>query len=82
MENGTVTLIGATTENPSFEVNAALLSRARVLTLEPLTEGDVALILRRALADSDRGLGALRRRSPTGTWATWPAPPGETPAWH
>ncbi|MBV8313751.1 MAG: replication-associated recombination protein A [Planctomycetaceae bacterium] len=60
VEDGTVTLIGATTENPSFEVNAALLSRARVLTLEPLTEGDVALILRRALVDPDRGLGALR----------------------
>src|SRR3954469_9648542 len=42
-EDGTVTLIGATTENPSFEVNAALLSRARVLTLQPLSEGDVRL---------------------------------------
>ena len=60
VEDGTVTLIGATTENPSFEVNGALLSRARVLTLDPLTEGDVATILRRALADSERGLAALR----------------------
>jgi putative ATPase len=60
VEDGTVTLIGATTENPSFEVNAALLSRARVLTLQPLSEADVADILRRALADPDRGLASLR----------------------
>ena len=62
VEDGTVTLIGATTENPSFEVNAALLSRARVLTLRPLTEADVAEILRRAIADPERGLAALRPR--------------------
>jgi putative ATPase len=60
VEDGTVTLIGATTENPSFEVNAALLSRARVLTLNPLTAEDVETILRRALADGGRGLAALR----------------------
>lgn len=60
VEDGTVTLIGATTENPSFEVNAALLSRARVLTLHPLGPEDIAEILRRALADPDRGLAALR----------------------
>jgi putative ATPase len=58
VEDGTVTLIGATTENPSFEVNSALLSRARVLTLNPLTEEDVLTILRRAVADADRGLAA------------------------
>ncbi len=56
VEDGTVALIGATTENPSFEVNAALLSRARVLTLRPLAEEDVLAILRRALADPDRGI--------------------------
>ena len=60
VENGTVTLIGATTENPSFEVNAALLSRSRVLTLQPLTKGDVADILRRAMGDPERGLGTFR----------------------
>jgi len=60
VEDGAVTLIGATTENPSFEVNAALLSRARVLTLQPLSETDVGEILRRALADADRGVAALR----------------------
>ena len=56
VEDGTVTLIGATTENPSFEVNAALLSRSRVLTLNPLTEEDIRTILGRALADPKRGL--------------------------
>jgi putative ATPase len=59
VENGTVILIGATTENPSFEVTGALLSRSRVLVLNPLTEADVKSILARALADSDRGLAPL-----------------------
>ena len=57
-ENGTVTLIGATTENPSFEVNAALLSRVRVFTLRALSDADVETIVRRALVDADRGLGS------------------------
>jgi putative ATPase len=57
VERGTVTLIGATTENPSFEVNAALLSRARVLTLQALSDDDVLTLLRRALADRERGVG-------------------------
>src|SRR6476659_8684919 len=56
VENGDVTLLGATTENPSFEVNSALLSRSRVFTLKPLTEDDVRLIITRALQD-ERGLG-------------------------
>jgi len=56
-ENGTVTLIGATTENPSFEVNSALLSRVRVFSLHALSDADVEAIVRRALADSERGLG-------------------------
>jgi putative ATPase len=59
VEDGTVTLIGATTENPSFEVTGALLSRSRVLVLNPLTEEDVTEILRRALTDEERGLGEL-----------------------
>ena len=58
VESGTVTLIGATTENPSFELNGALLSRARVVVLEPLSPDDILVVLRRALADHDRGLGA------------------------
>jgi putative ATPase len=57
VEDGTVTLIGATTENPSFEVVAPLLSRARVFKLEPLTPEQVVAILRRALTDPERGLG-------------------------
>jgi putative ATPase len=59
VEDGTVTLIGATTENPSMEVNGALLSRARVLVLKPLGAEDVERVLRRALEDRERGLGAL-----------------------
>jgi len=58
VEDGTVTLIGATTENPSFEVNAALLSRCRVYVLRALSAADVRLIVERALHDSARGLGA------------------------
>ena len=60
VEDGTVTLIGATTENPYFEVNSALLSRLRVWRLEPLVDADIATVVRRALADAQRGLaGAL-----------------------
>ncbi|MEX2284457.1 MAG: AAA family ATPase, partial [Gemmatimonadota bacterium] len=59
VEAGTISLIGATTENPSFEVIGALLSRSRVFVLQPLTAGDLKVILERALADHTRGLGAL-----------------------
>jgi putative ATPase len=58
VESGTVVLVGATTENPSFEVVRPLLSRAPVYVLEPLTPDDVRAILEEALADPDRGLGA------------------------
>src|SRR4030095_9228191 len=51
VENGTLTLIGATTENPSFEVNGALLSRARVVVLNQLSEAEIKLVLERALTD-------------------------------
>ncbi|MFC1924534.1 replication-associated recombination protein A [Chloroflexota bacterium] len=60
VENGTVTLIGATTENPSFEVIAPLLSRCRVFTLNSLTEEQVSSIIQRALEDEQRGLGKLK----------------------
>ncbi len=60
VENGTVTLIGATTENPSFEVTGALLSRCRVLVLNPLTPVEVKTILERALADDEKGLRKLQ----------------------
>ena len=56
VENGTVTLIGATTENPSFEVTGALLSRARVLVLNQLSEDEIRTVLENALADEERGL--------------------------
>jgi putative ATPase len=62
-EAGTVILIGATTENPSFEVNAALLSRARVLVLEPLGEADLRQIIDQALADGERGLNSPAARA-------------------
>ncbi|MBK1725143.1 replication-associated recombination protein A [Thiocystis violacea] len=58
VENGTLTFIGATTENPSFSLNNALLSRARVYVLQSLTEDDLVQVLTRALADSQLGLGA------------------------
>ena len=58
VEAGDIVLIGATTENPSFEVNAALLSRSKVFVLQPLGADAVELILRRALEDRERGLGA------------------------
>jgi len=57
VEDGTLTFIGATTENPSFELNNALLSRARVYVLKSLTDDDLLAVLRRALVDEDRGLG-------------------------
>ena len=59
VESGTITLIGATTENPSFEINGALLSRVRVFVLKPLGPADIRLLVERALADSERGLAAL-----------------------
>ncbi len=59
VEKGAIVLVGATTENPSFEVISALLSRCRVYVLHPLTEADLLLILRRALEDPERGLGPL-----------------------
>lgn len=64
VETGIVTLIGATTENPSFELNGALLSRARVVVLEPLSPDDIVAVLRRALADPDRGLGSWSLTAP------------------
>jgi putative ATPase len=60
VERGTILLVGATTQNPSFEVIAALLSRCRVYVLERLSEAEVETIVRRALADAERGLGRLR----------------------
>jgi putative ATPase len=60
VEEGLLTFIGATTENPSFELNSALLSRARVYVLKPLAEDELRALVRRALADTERGLGQRR----------------------
>jgi putative ATPase len=59
VESGTIALIGATTENPSFEMNSALLSRMRVFVLEPISPEDLRDLVARALSDSERGLGAM-----------------------
>jgi putative ATPase len=62
VEAGDIVLIGATTENPSFEVNAALLSRSKVFVLRALTPAEVEVVLRHALADGERGLGSMDLR--------------------
>src|SRR6266576_562780 len=59
VEKGSIRLIGATTENPSFEIISALLSRSRVYVLKQLTEEQLVVLLHRALTDTDRGLGSL-----------------------
>jgi putative ATPase len=69
VEDGTITLIGATTENPSFEVISPLLSRARVFKLEPLTAEQIEELLRRAIEDEERGLGSMRVQVPGDTLA-------------
>ena len=60
VENGTVILIGATTENPYFEVNRALVSRSRIFQLKPLTEDDLRAVVRATLADVERGYGKFK----------------------
>jgi len=70
VERGAIRLIGATTENPSFELNAALLSRCRVYTLQPLTEADIITLLNRALTDKTSGLGNTNITADEGALAT------------
>ena len=70
VERGSIRLIGATTENPSFEINAALLSRCRVYTLRALEQPEIIALLHRALTDSERGLGALHLTADEGTLET------------
>ncbi|MFR1526356.1 replication-associated recombination protein A [Anaerotignum sp.] len=62
VEDGTLVLIGATTENPYFEVNRALVSRSVIFSLEPLRQKDIAFLLRRALADEEKGLGSYHAK--------------------
>ncbi|MGC2476031.1 MAG: replication-associated recombination protein A [Candidatus Sulfotelmatobacter sp.] len=64
VEKGNIRLIGATTENPSFEINSALLSRCRVYVLQPLSEEQIVTLLRRALQDRERGLGEMGVTAP------------------
>src|SRR5689334_1505216 len=63
VEKGNIRLIGATTENPSFEIISALLSRSRVYVLKPLTEDQIVALLQRALVDEERGLGSMKLRA-------------------
>src|SRR5213082_586833 len=63
VEKGNIRLIGATTENPSFEIISALLSRCRVYTLKPLSEEQIVLLLKRAMADAERGLGKMNLKA-------------------
>jgi putative ATPase len=72
VEDGTITLIGATTENPYFEVNSALLSRLRVYRLEPLSDEQIGVVVRRAIADEERGLAG--KLGPAGGVALADAP--------
>jgi putative ATPase len=67
VESGDIVLFGATTENPSFELNAALLSRVKVYVLEPLRDGEIRTLLDRALADAERGLASRRLTVEAGT---------------
>jgi putative ATPase len=70
VERGSIRLIGATTENPSFEINAALLSRCRVYTLRALDQPEIIALLTRALTDTERGLGALNLTADEGVLET------------
>ena len=80
VERGTIRLIGATTENPSFEIISALLSRCRVYVLEPLTEEQITALLRRALEDRERGLGTLELTADDDALALIAATPAATAA--
>ncbi len=71
VERGVITLIGATTENPFFAVNSALVSRSQIFQFEPLAEEDVLVLLKRALADPERGCGRLRVEVATEALAHW-----------
>ena len=73
VEDGVVILVGATTQNPFFAVNSALVSRSRVFQFQPLSADDIKTLLRRALADRERGLGDVRGRICTTTRSSsWP----------
>ncbi|MEQ8769337.1 MAG: replication-associated recombination protein A [Phycisphaerales bacterium] len=71
VERGLITLIGATTENPLFSVNSALISRSTLFRVEPLTEAEVVEVLKRAIADADRGFGTLDLQVTAGALRVW-----------
>jgi len=71
VENGLIILIGATTENPFFAVNSPLISRSQIFQFEPLAEGDIRLILDRAISDSDRGVGRYELQIADGALEHW-----------
>ena len=71
VEDGTIILIGATTENPYFEVNGALLSRSIIFELKPLEQEDIKDLIMRALTDGKRGLAAMGRRWMRTHWNFW-----------
>ncbi len=83
VENGTITLIGATTENPYFEVNRALVSRSRIFQMKALTDDNIRTLIQRALEDNERGYGELKnqtwQKTPKLTWYGSPAVMGEMP---
>ncbi len=83
VERGSIRLIGATTENPSFEIISALLSRCRVYVLQPLNEERIAGLLRKAIEDKERGLGAMeldrRQRRPSNSSPPTPAATAAAP---
>ena len=83
VEEGVVILVGITTANPFFAVNDALVSRSRVFEFQPLSTDEIKTIVRRALADKDRGLGAIRRNDRRRCARnSWPKSPTATPAGH
>ncbi len=80
VEDGTLTIIGATTENPSFEVNRALLSRCQVFILQRLTEEEIIALLQRAASDKQRGLGTYALKIAPEVFRFWRNMPMATPA--
>ena len=72
VEAGVVSLIGATTSNPFFALVSALISRSQVFEFQPLTQDDLLLLMRRALSDTERGLGKRKLRSMTMRLSFWP----------
>ena len=80
VEDGTILLIGATTENPYFEVNGALISRSRIFELKPLENADIRELLERAIHDKEKGMGSYRAEATDEALDFWPIWQAETRA--